>query len=510
MRYRSTRGGAGVESAASAVVKGIADDGGLFVPDGLPKVPLGMISSMKGMGYAERAYVVMRPFLDELNERELMGCIDRAYSGDAFGGDPAPLSILGDGLAVLELWHGPTCAFKDMALQFLPPLMGVCKGKIGTAVRTLILTATSGDTGKAALEGFRDAEGMEVAVFYPSEGVSAVQRLQMQTQEGSNVHVFGVEGNFDDAQRGVKEIFSDGGIAAEAAAEGWALSSANSINWGRLLPQIAYYFSAYADLLRLGRMGAGDPMNVCVPTGNFGNILAAWYARAMGLPIGRLTCASNMNDVLTEFFATGAYESGRAFHRTMSPSMDILVSSNLERLLYEAAGRDGAAVGSLMKALAEEGRYDASALAAAGAFGPMDAGSADEAETAAAIKGVYDRYGYVMDPHTAVGYAVLGKIAERREADRPDRVGHELLVSTASPLKFAESVHSAIFGPTGAALGWGDLDYVDGLSEGCSIGVPAQFGRLRHAKALHGEVIPKGGMADAVRSIMKGSVRAAR
>ena len=333
MDYFSTRGGAERVSSAAPILKGLASDGGLFVPASFPQMPLSAIEELADLSYEERAVRILRLFLTDYTEKEIEGCVRRAYGQTFDDVRRAPVTSVGD-LEVLELWHGPTSAFKDMALQLLPQLMSTARVKQGEKDTILILVATSGDTGKAALEGFADAEGIRIMVFYPDGGVSPIQRLQMVTQAGDNVRVVAVRGNFDDAQRGVKEIFGDAAMAAELAAAHTKLSSANSINWGRLVPQIVYYFSAYADLLAAQKIQAGDTVNFTVPTGNFGNILAGYYAKRMGLPVEKLVCASNENNVLTDFLRRGIYDRRRPFHQTMSPSMDILISSNLERLLY--------------------------------------------------------------------------------------------------------------------------------------------------------------------------------
>ncbi len=435
--YTSTRGGGHAVSAAFAVLQGLCPDGGLYVPSALPD-GRAMLSGMSALPYHERAARVIVPFMSGYDPGDVAMACKQAY-GDAFEGPPAPLRALPEDVCVLELYHGPTQAFKDMALQLLPRLMTGAIAASGHRGEVFILVATSGDTGKAALCGFADVPGTRVAVFYPGGGVSDMQRRQMVTQEGGNVHVIAVQGNFDDAQTGVKRLFTDADFAARMKAMGKSLSSANSMNWGRLVPQIAYYFSAYADMAASGAVRAGAPVNVCVPTGNFGNILAAHYARRMGLPIARLICASNRNRVLADFMETGRYDSRRAFHLTPSPSMDILVSSNLERLLFELAGGNPGRVGALMAGLAAEGRYslqddELSALQAGFAGGWC----ADE-QCLAAIADTYAQTGYVMDPHTAVGRHVLAQYRASTGDNTP-----ALLVSTASPYKFASDVLKAL------------------------------------------------------------------
>jgi threonine synthase len=335
----------------------------------------------------------------------------------------------------MELWHGPTCAFKDVALQFLPLAMDAARRKLGVTEKTLILVATSGDTGKAALEGFRDAPGAHCAVFYPEGGVSAVQKLQMETQRGSNVSVIAVRGNFDDTQTGVKRIFADAEITARLKRAGWSLSSANSINWGRLVPQIVYYVSAWCELFAAGEIGPREEVDFVVPTGNFGNILAAWYARAMGLPVGRLICASNSNNVLTDFFNRGVYDINRPFYKTISPALDIVISSNLERLLYEVSGRDGSTVSALMAQLKSCGVYEVPEALRREVGEVFAAGSADDAETSRCIREVYGSMGYLLDPHTAVGWNVWRNLGTGNKT---------VIVSTASPFKFTGDVLNAL------------------------------------------------------------------
>lgn len=361
MKYTSTRDSSLQISSAEAIVKGISPDGGLFVPTEFPKVDGDFIASLTKMNYKERAKAVLSLFLTDFSEDEISGFVEKAYSEGKFEShEVAPLKILPNGVSFLELWKGPTCAFKDMALQLLPHLLTGSAKKIGDDSLIVILTATSGDTGKAALEGFKDVEGTKILVFYPSEGVSDIQKLQMATQEGGNVGVAAIYGNFDDAQSGVKDIFGDKALEAELLSKNIKFSSANSINWGRLVPQIVYYFSAYCDLVNRGKVKYPEKINICVPTGNFGNILAAYYAMRMGLPVNKLICASNRNNILTDFIKTGVYDRNREFFTTTSPSMDILISSNLERLLYELSGRDDAKIKEWFTSLKENGKYEVS------------------------------------------------------------------------------------------------------------------------------------------------------
>ena len=440
MKYFSTRNEKLRVSAAEAIATGLAPDGGLFVPESIPTVSGEELRALLSMDYRARAVNIMSRFLDEFTAEELRGIVDAAY-GDNFD-DPAvaPLRKLDDTTAYLELWHGPTCAFKDMALQILPLLLTASLRKTGENRGVCILVATSGDTGKAALEGFRDVDGTRIFVFYPDGGVSRIQRLQMVTQAGGNVGVCAVRGNFDDAQTGVKRIFGDADFAKTLSERGWFLSSANSINWGRLLPQIVYYFSAYLDHVKQGGIELGDKLNFCVPTGNFGNILAGYYAKRMGLPVGRFLCASNANNVLTEFLETGVYNKNRPFHTTASPSMDILVSSNLERLLYLLTGEEKTR--DYMAKLNAEGRYAVGADTLEKLKETFSAGFCDDAATLDTIGKVFQEHGYLMDTHTAVAAKVLADY-RAKTGDRTNTV----VVSTASPFKFAADVLRALDQP---------------------------------------------------------------
>ena len=394
MKFISTRGGESV-SGAQAIVKGLSDNGGLFVPEKFPRVSLQEIENMCGQSYPERAATVLCKLLDDYGERELKAACEQAYA--KFEGDPAPLVKLDDGVYMLELFHGPTCAFKDMALTLLPYLLRKGCDMCGIKDEILVLTATSGDTGKAALEGFKDVKGVKIAVFYPAEGVSGMQKLQMCTQDGGNVNVVAVKGNFDDCQTAVKEIFSNAEYAKILAKKKVRLSSANSINFGRLAPQIAYYFSAYADLLSSDQITPGEQIDFTVPTGNFGNILAGYYAKLMGLPVRRLHCASNKNNVLCDFFNKGEYDINREFYKTTSPSMDILVSSNLERLLFEISGRDAKLTAARMSALKTEGKYTVTDAEREKLAATFDGGCADDDECVEAMYDVFIDTGYTMD-----------------------------------------------------------------------------------------------------------------
>ena len=439
MRYVSTRGGEAV-GAAKAIVRGISPSGGLYVPENYPNIP---VLAGAGGGYAAAALRVMRAYLPETEDARLMPMIQAAYA--SFDSpDVTPLVRLNGTESILELWHGPTMAFKDVALQMLPHLMTESLRQTGEERGVYILVATSGDTGKAALEGFRDVPGTRVLVFYPFGGVSEAQRLQMVTQEGNNVDVCAVRGNFDDAQTGVKQIFASADIARKLDSRGWRLSSANSINFGRLLPQIVYYYKSYETLLERGEIKPGEQVNFCVPTGNFGDILAGEYARRMGLPVKTLICASNRNNVLTDFFQRGVYNDKRPFYKSMSCSIDILISSNLERLLFELAGRNERTVIGWMQDLKEKGMYALPSEALAELKAGFAADWCTEEDTLETIRRVFDRAGYLMDPHTAVAQCVY-----ERYAARTGDTAKTILLSTANPYKFATDVLGA-FEPAGA------------------------------------------------------------
>lgn len=494
MKFISTRGlGATDKSqamdSAPAIIRGLAPDGGLYVPEELPRVSANFVAQLAELNYAERARRVLSLFLTDYTEEEIVGCIDRAYRGKFDDDRIAPVKMVGD-KSVLELWHGPTSAFKDMALQLLPQLLSTALKKTGEKKDVLILVATSGDTGKAALAGFADVDKTKICVFYPDGGVSDIQRLQMATQQGKNVAVLAIKGNFDDAQTGVKKIFGDETVAKELADMGVQLSSANSINWGRLVPQIVYYFSAYADLVAAGTIKAGEAVDFTVPTGNFGNILAGFYARQMGLPVGKLVCASNANNVLTDFIQTGYYDRKREFFKTISPSMDILVSSNLERLLYHLTG-DPARVAAWMKELNETGGYDAGENMLVRLANYFWAGCADDARTLATIKEVYDRYGYVLDTHTAVAWAVAEAYKAKTHSYRP-----MVIVSTASPYKFSRSVLEAL---GEEAAGQDAFAQLAALEEKNSVKAPQGLAGLKGLPVLHKTVVAKEDMLKAVK-----------
>lgn len=439
MEYISTRGGGGSVGAGQAIIQGIASDGGLFVPRSFPEAGLDGVLRAAKEGYSALAEQIIAPYLEAFSGSEIRAVVADAYNDGFDHADKAPVVRLSEGQHVLELWHGPTLAFKDMALQMLPHLMRVSRSKIGEKARILILVATSGDTGKAALEGFSGVEGISIAVFYPHGGVSPAQELQMVTHGGDNVFVGAVKGNFDDTQTAIKRVFGDAGFAAELSARGVKLSSANSINWGRLLPQIAYYFWAYAVLVQNGAAAPGKEVNFVVPTGNFGNILAGYYAKRMGLPVKKLVCASNANNVLTDFFAFGTYDAKRPFYKTISPSMDILISSNLERLLFEIAHRDAALVGGWMRTLRDDGTYGVAPELMREASGLFAAGCCDDAQTKETIRAVFEAHGYLMDPHTAVAKRVYDDYLKCTGDDTP-----AVIVSTASPFKFSADVLDAL------------------------------------------------------------------
>ena len=438
MYYYSTRNKKLKLTSAEAIKKGLSEEGGLFVPSELPKITSKDIDNLVGKSYIDRANYILKLFLTDFTSAELSKCTSGAYGGGKFSSEKvAPLVRIGDEEYILELWHGPTCAFKDMALQILPYFMTTAMKKTGEDKEIVILVATSGDTGKAALEGFKDVDGTRIIVFYPEDGVSDIQKLQMVTQEGKNVGVYGIDGNFDDAQNGVKKIFTCQGANAELNKNGFALSSANSINWGRLVPQIVYYFSAYCDFANSGRVNYGDKVDFAVPTGNFGNILACWYAKNMGLPVGKLICASNQNNVLADFFDNGVYDRNRIFYTTISPSMDILVSSNLERLLYSVCKND-AEVAGYMKELSETGKYEVSDAIKSVIGENFVGGYCSDADTKAVIGKVYAENGYLMDTHTAVAFK---KVIDYRAENAAVPT---VVVSTASPYKFCDSVLEAL------------------------------------------------------------------
>ncbi len=442
MNYKSTRNSMLSVPSAHAIRSGISKDGGLFVPESMPWLSYNDLKNLAELDYVSRAADILGRFLSDFSADEIRSCVTKAYTREKFGTESiAPIYMLDPSTYLLELWHGPTCAFKDMALQILPHLLSHSIEKCGEKKTAVILVATSGDTGKAALDGFKDVPGTKIIVFYPKEGVSPMQKLQMTTQQGDNVYACAIDGNFDAAQSGVKAIFTDAEFNENLEKHGMMFSSANSINWGRLLPQIVYYVSAYADLLKNDRITCGEPINVVVPTGNFGNILAAYYAKKMGIPIGKLICASNANNVLTEFIKTGVYNRNRPFFTTISPSMDILISSNLERLLYDLSGCDDEKIRTWMQELSVSGSYQVDDYLKNSIGEYFWAGYCDDEKTKSTIKDIYSRYSYVCDPHTAVALNVYEQYKEETKD-----TSQTIIASTASPFKFAGDVLNAILG----------------------------------------------------------------
>ena len=494
MQYVSTRNKNQKCSAAQAIAQGLAADGGLLTPEVLPKLSPNGLNTMAEMSYQQRAVFVMGSYLDDFTASELSAFASKAYGTIRISiKEVAPVRQVDERTYCLELWHGPTCAFKDMALQMLPHLLSASLVKNEEGKSACILVATSGDTGKAALEGFKDVDKTRILVFYPKDGVSDIQKLQMQTQEGDNVGVCAVEGNFDDAQTGVKRLFSDPDLQETLAGRGYFFSSANSINWGRILPQIVYYVSAYCDLLREGRVQKGEPINICVPTGNFGNILSAYYAKQMGVPVNRLICASNQNNVLTDFIKTGVYDRNRPFYNTMSPSMDILISSNLERMLFEFTERDDEAVKGYMDALAAEGRYEVSEKVKKRLERTFAAGFCGDQETQLMIYKMWKTRSYLIDTHTAVAFYVL----EQYRAETGDQTP-SLVVSTASPFKFCDNVLGAL-GVTNLAPG---LGIIDQLAQATGVPAPAPLEALKGKPVRFNQATDKAHMADRVLEIL--------
>lgn len=495
MYYISTRDKKVRLNVAQAIAQGLSRDGGLLTPEGLPKLSEADLGKLQGMTYQERAASIMGLFLEGFTEKELLEFARKAYSPEKFD-DPhvAPLHRVDENTYCLELWHGPTSAFKDMALQMLPYLLSASLKKNQEEKTVCILVATSGDTGKAALEGFRDVDQTKIITFYPKDGVSAIQALQMQTQEGENVCVYAVKGNFDDAQSGVKKLFSDEKLRNDLAKRGFFLSSANSINWGRVLPQVVYYISAYCDLMQKGAIQPGDRINVCVPTGNFGNILAAYYAKQMGVPIGKLICASNSNNVLTDFIRTGVYDRNRTFYTTMSPSMDILISSNLERLLFSLTGEDDALIESYMKELGDTGRYEVEETVKEKLARDFYAGFCDDRRTQEVIRAIWDKERYLVDPHTAVAFDVLSQY--RRETKDETLT---VVVSTASPFKFADNVLGAL----GISEVRDGVDILKQLSEVSGLKAPAPLAELGSKAIRFKDSVEKERMMDAVFDVLK-------
>ena len=490
--YHSTRNSEETATASEAILKGLTSDGGLFVPDSIPKLNVSLEDLTK-MSYQEIAYAVMKEFLTDFTEEELKTCINNAYDSK-FDTEEIAVTKKVDGAYYLELFHGATIAFKDMALSILPHLLVTSARKNNVKNEIVILTATSGDTGKAALAGFADVPGTKIIVFYPKSGVSPIQEKQMVTQKGNNTYVIGIKGNFDDAQTGVKKMFSNKELAKVMNDNGFQFSSANSINIGRLVPQIVYYVKAYADLLKQGALKAGEPMNVVVPTGNFGNILASYYAKQMGIPINKFVCASNKNKVLFDFFETGKYDRNREFYVTTSPSMDILISSNLERMIYRIAGNDPKQCAEFMAVLTKDGEYvitDAMKAELSEFFGAFGS----EEETAVKIKEVYDKEGYVMDTHTAVAAVAYDKYKAATGDDKTPTI----IASTASPYKFTRSVMDAIDPAYDAE---DDFELVDELNKVSKTEIPKAIEEIRTAPVLHDTVCETVAMEDEVKKIL--------
>ena len=488
MNYISTRDKSVKVSAAAAIAQGISNEGGLFVPDTFPKFSKEDFTALCEMSYIDRAKYVLSKFLNDFTADETDYCVKGAYTGSFDNEEPAPLKALGDNEYMLELWNGPTCAFKDLALQLLPFLLTTSAKKVAGGKKTVILVATSGDTGKAALEGFCDVPDTEIMVFYPSEGVSPMQKLQMDSQKGENVHVCAIKGNFDDAQTGVKKIFTDNAVKERLAQNNMQFSSANSINWGRLAPQIVYYISVYCDLLKSGA-DLSEGFNVVVPTGNFGNILAAYYAKKMGAPINKLICASNANNVLTDFLRTGTYDRNREFFTTMSPSMDILISSNLERMLFELYGNDDKQVAALQSELSATGKFTVSDQVKQKMDELFFGGCCDDKATLATIEKMFKDKTYLCDTHTAVAVNVCKQYKEETGDNRPT-----VIASTASPYKFAKSVLTAVTDKEAQT----EFDNVRLLASVTNTQVPAPIKALENAEVRFKEICEKDEMLKAV------------
>lgn len=484
MFYNSTRNSGVKVSSAEAITQGISAEGGLFVPEEIPAITLDEIKAVGDMKYADRAAFVFSKYLTDFSEAEIHYCTDNAYSTKNFETESiTEIAHLFDGTYMLELWHGPTCAFKDMALQILPYFLTTSAKKINLDKKIVILVATSGDTGKAALEGFKDVEGTSILVFYPEDGVSPMQKRQMKTQEGGNVGVCAIKGNFDDCQNGVKAIFTDNDVKTALSSKGMMFSSANSINWGRLVPQIVYYVSSYAELVKDGEIELGDKINIVVPTGNFGNILAAYYAKKMGVPVNKLICASNINNVLTDFINTGVYDRNRQFYATVSPSMDILISSNLERLLYIMTGKNDAVINEWFGNLASDGRYEVNDDVKAQLKEEFFGGFCDDEQTKATIHNIYEKYSYTCDTHTAVAVKVYNDYKEATGDSTKT-----IIASTASPYKFSAAVLEALENSKSDIDEYAKVDRIAELSD---IPVPSALADLRNKPERFNDVIDK-------------------
>ncbi len=499
MIYNSTRDKNIAYTSGQAIIKGLSPEGGLFVPESIPEISLNDINELKDKSYVKRAEFILGKFLTDFSEAELLNCVTSAYTKEKFGSeDIAPLYKLDRERYILELWHGPTCAFKDMALQILPYFLVTSLKKEGINKEIVILVATSGDTGKAALEGFKDVEGTRISVFFPSEGVSKIQRLQMITQTGNNVNVTAVNGNFDDAQTGVKKIFTDKKFEEFIDNHNFRFSSANSINWGRLAPQIVYYISAYCDMLQAGEINLGDKINIVVPTGNFGNILAAYYAFKMGLPVNKFICASNENNVLTDFINTGIYDKNRDFKLTISPSMDILISSNLERFLYDLSGCDTEEIKGYMEKLSADGKYEVNDDIKQKIKEIFCADFATDIQTKETIKKVFEEKNYVLDTHTAVAYSVYDKYKEKT-GDQTKTV----IASTASPFKFSKSVLSAIKADEKYAKDKDEFEILAELETLSGESIPQSLKELKNKTVLFDITCEKDELEQVVREFLR-------
>ena len=497
MEYTSTRNNKIRVSSAQAISQGISKEGGLFVPCSFPHFSLETIKNMVSMSYIERAKLILKEYLTDFSEDEINYCVEGAYEASKFSSSKiAPVVNVNKNENILELWHGPTCAFKDMALQLLPYLMTVSAKKAADGKTIVILVATSGDTGKAALEGFKNVENTKILVFYPVDGVSDMQKLQMATQEGENVAVCAINGNFDDAQSAVKAIFTNDDIKDKLAEKNMMFSSANSINWGRLLPQIVYYFSAYCDMAEQGKINVGDEINFVVPTGNFGNILAAYYAIKMGLPVKKLICASNSNNVLTDFLTTGKYNKNRDFYTTTSPSMDILISSNLERLLYHISGENDGLINELMDSLNSKGEYCVDEKMIADIKKYFSADFATEGDVENTIREQFENYSYLLDTHSAVAVKVYLDYVHKTGDDIPT-----VIDSTASPYKFSKAVLNAV--KSGNIDSADEFDMVDELNKVSSLEVPEPLKSLKNKTVRFTDVCNKSDMSEMVFRLLK-------
>ena len=496
MNYASTRNSSLKVSGSHAIVKGLSDEGGLYVPESIPHLSEAEILGLCDKSYVDRAYSVFFHFLTDFSDKELRYCVEGAYNTKNFDTDNiAEIAKLKDGKYILELWHGPTCAFKDMALQILPYLLTTSAKKEVDGKHISILVATSGDTGKAALEGFKDVPGTSISVFYPEDGVSPMQKRQMTTQSGNNVNVCAVKGNFDDCQNGVKAIFTDKAIADKLAEKNILLSSANSINWGRLAPQIIYYISTYVQLVKDGEIKYGDKVNVVVPTGNFGNILAAYYAKLMGIPINKLICASNSNNVLTDFINTGVYDRNRKFFTTVSPSMDILISSNLERLLYHLTGRNDKLISEWFGKLKTEGRYEVNDAVKIAISELFFAGCCSDEETKAQISKTFNEEHYLLDTHSAVAV----KVYEDYRAKTGDTT-KTIIASTANPYKFGRAVFEAVGGDASIS---DEFELIEKLEAKTDTKMPAPLAATKNKEVRFTGSVEKQDMSRVVLDFLK-------